>query len=50
MECKYSQNRTGRHPQQVLIETLWNVNQVLEMLQWLTLQVLIETLWNVNLQ
>ena len=48
VECKFRINRNALIFIAVLIETLWNVNQVQNIRSNLLVSVLIETLWNVN--
>ena len=48
MECKYRHYRTWKTNNKVLIETLWNVNQLAFCSSLPCHSVLIETLWNVN--
>ena len=48
VECKYSFPDCPLVPLLVLIETLWNVNQLEEKTDVPKRSVLIETLWNVN--
>ena len=48
MECKEQKELFGNEPNTVLIETLWNVKNVSQIIHLIPLFVLIETLWNVK--
>ena len=49
VECKFGKQEFTEEFDSVLIETLWNVNQVIYEDAVRHAVVLIETLWNVNL-
>ena len=48
MECKSAKNYGQAADSVELIETLWNVNQEIDLTQKEVQTELIETLWNVN--
>ena len=50
VECKYKQLLETEILENVLIETLWNVNGVGGLMAYAMNWVLIETLWNVNVK
>ena len=50
MECKYRLAVSTRSRETVLIETLWNVNEIQAIQKVTQIPVLIETLWNVNIK
>ena len=48
MECKYRKAVNNNNWYYELIDTLWNVNCLLEYFEYLEGRELIDTLWNVN--
>ena len=48
MECKLEENGMSLINEFELIDTLWNVNTMIEQMRRLATYELIDTLWNVN--